>query len=118
MEATVFYLLMPQKYINSKQKTPYPLSLENNSKDFTVNNMTKNRTKWKCLADIQLLRYHKMTKNWTSPLLSPCSRLFDFGNSPPANVQNFTPTPSPSLTKIVNRAILYIFTTTCCNQHL
>ena len=43
MEETVFYLLMPQKYINSKQKDPeikpYPLCLGNISKNTTTNNM-------------------------------------------------------------------------------
>ena len=34
MKATVFHLLMPQKYFNSKQKTQI-------SKDFTVNNIKK-----------------------------------------------------------------------------
>ena len=43
MEATVSYLLMLQKYINSKQKNSemkdYTLCLGNISKDFTINNM-------------------------------------------------------------------------------
>ena len=46
MEATVSYLLMPQKYINSKQKTQikdYALCLGNISKDFTINNMKKKK---------------------------------------------------------------------------
>ena len=45
MKATVIYLLILQKHINSKQKTlkknPYPLCLANNSRDFVVNNITK-----------------------------------------------------------------------------
>ena len=43
MEATVSYLLMLRKYINSKQKTylHYALFLGNISKDFTINNMKK-----------------------------------------------------------------------------
>ena len=39
MEGTVSYLLMPQKYINSKQKTQikdYALCLGNISKDFKL----------------------------------------------------------------------------------
>ena len=43
MEATVSYLLMLEKYINSKQKNSeikdYTLCLGNVSKDFTINNM-------------------------------------------------------------------------------
>ena len=47
MEATVSYLLMRRKYINSKQKTylHYALFLGNISKDFTINNMKKTRLK-------------------------------------------------------------------------
>ena len=48
MEGTVSYLLMPQKYINSKQKTQikdYALCLGNISKDFTINNMKKKKKK-------------------------------------------------------------------------
>ena len=43
MEATVSYLLMLRKCINSKQKTylHYALFLGNISKDFTINNMKK-----------------------------------------------------------------------------
>ena len=44
MEATVSYLLMPQKYINSKQKTQtrdYTLCLGNIAKDFTINHKKK-----------------------------------------------------------------------------
>ena len=44
MEATVSYLLMLQKYINSKQKTeikPYILWLGNILIDFTIDNMKK-----------------------------------------------------------------------------
>ena len=45
MEATVSYLLIPQNYINSKQKNSeikdYALCLGNVSKDFTINNMKK-----------------------------------------------------------------------------
>ena len=53
MEATVSYLLMLQKYINSKQKnseiTDYALCLGNISKDFTINYMKKkNRIKRSC----------------------------------------------------------------------
>ena len=52
MEATVSYLLMLQKYINSKQKTlhckDYALCLDNISKDFTINNMKKNIIKRNC----------------------------------------------------------------------
>ena len=51
MEATVSYLLMPQKDINSKQKTEikyYTLCSANISNDFTVNNMKKNRIKRNC----------------------------------------------------------------------
>ena len=47
MEATVCYLLMLQKYINSKQKNSeikdYALCLGNISKDFTINNMKKKK---------------------------------------------------------------------------
>ena len=49
MEATVSYLLMLQKYINSKQKDSeikdYSLWLHNVSKDFTINIMKKTRLK-------------------------------------------------------------------------
>ena len=49
MEATVSYLLMLQKYINSKQKDSeikdYSLWLRNVSKDFTINIMKKTRLK-------------------------------------------------------------------------
>ena len=52
MEATVSYLLMLQKYINSKQKNSeikdYALCLGNIAKDFTINNMKKNRIKRSC----------------------------------------------------------------------
>ena len=52
MEATVSYLLMPQKDINSKQKTEikyYTLCSAIISNDFTVNNMKKkNRIKRNC----------------------------------------------------------------------
>ena len=45
MEATVSYLLMLQKCINSKQKIQkkklYPLCLGNILKDFTIDNMKK-----------------------------------------------------------------------------
>ena len=45
MEEIVSYLLMLQKYINSKQKNSeikdYALCLGNTSKDFTINNMKK-----------------------------------------------------------------------------
>ena len=45
MEATVFYLLMLQTYISSKQKNSeiqdYALCLGNISEDFTFNNMKK-----------------------------------------------------------------------------
>ena len=45
MEAAVSYLLMLQKYINSKQKNSeikdYALCLGNVSKDFTIDNMKK-----------------------------------------------------------------------------
>ena len=44
MEATASYLLMLQKYINSKQKTlkkKITLCLGNISKDFTINNVKK-----------------------------------------------------------------------------
>ena len=45
MEATVSYLLMLQKYINSKQNKSeinvYALSFSNVSKDFKINNMKK-----------------------------------------------------------------------------
>ena len=43
MEGTVSYMLMPQKYINSKQKALkyYALCSGNLSKDFTINNMNK-----------------------------------------------------------------------------
>ena len=51
MEATVSYLLMLQKYINSKlknlNKKDYTLCLRNISKDFTINKM-KIRIKRKC----------------------------------------------------------------------
>ena len=49
MEPTVSYLLMPQKYISSKQNCTeikdYILCLGNISKDFTINNMKKTRLK-------------------------------------------------------------------------
>ena len=45
MEATVSYLLMLQKYINSRQKNSeikdYALCLGNISKDFIINDMKK-----------------------------------------------------------------------------
>ena len=45
METAVSYLLMLQKYINSKQKNSeikdYALCLGNVSKDFTIDNMKK-----------------------------------------------------------------------------
>ena len=44
MEATVSYLLIAEKYINSKQDSwlkPYILCLGNISKDFTANNKKK-----------------------------------------------------------------------------
>ena len=47
MEATAFYLLMLQKYINSKQRKrlkeikDYTLSQGNVSKEFTINDMKK-----------------------------------------------------------------------------
>ena len=45
MEATVSYLLIPQNYINSKQKNSeikdYALCLGNVSKDFAINNIKK-----------------------------------------------------------------------------
>ena len=45
MEATVSYLLIPQNYINSKQKNSeikdYALCLGNVSKDFTISNIKK-----------------------------------------------------------------------------
>ena len=46
MEATVSYLLVPQKCISLKQNSetevkPYPLCLGNISKDFTIDNMKK-----------------------------------------------------------------------------
>ena len=49
METTVFYLLIPQKYINSKQKNseikPFRLCLGNISKDFKDSNLKKIRIK-------------------------------------------------------------------------
>ena len=52
MEAAVSYLLMLQKYINSKQKNlkikDEALCLGNISKGFTINNMKKNRIKRSC----------------------------------------------------------------------
>ena len=49
MEATVSYLLMLQKHINSSHHSePYPLCLGNISKDFTLANMKKKKKKkWK-----------------------------------------------------------------------
>ena len=45
MRAAVFYLVMLEKYINSKQRyseiKKYPLNLGNISGDFSVNNMKK-----------------------------------------------------------------------------
>ena len=43
MAGTAFYMLMLQKYINSKHSEikKYPLCLGNISKDFTANNMKK-----------------------------------------------------------------------------
>ena len=44
MGATVFYLLMPQKYISSNYDSkikPYPLCLQKISKDFSVNDIKK-----------------------------------------------------------------------------
>ena len=53
MEEIVSYLLMLQKYINSKQKNSeikdYALCLGNTSKDFTINNVKKNRIKTSCI---------------------------------------------------------------------
>ena len=55
MEATVFYLLMLQKYINSKQKIlkkKISLCLGNISRDFSGNNTKKkkkNRIKCVCI---------------------------------------------------------------------
>ena len=48
MVTTVFYSLMPQKYINSKKKVgsvikPYPLYLVNVSKKIAATNMKKTR---------------------------------------------------------------------------
>ena len=40
MEATIFYLLMPQKWKTLKTK-PYPLYLKNISRDFATNNMER-----------------------------------------------------------------------------
>ena len=50
MEAIVSYLLKAQKYIKSKQhiQKPYPLCLGDNSKDFAIHCMKKNRVKRKC----------------------------------------------------------------------
>ena len=48
MEATVSYLLMLKKYINSKQDSEIKeqaLSLGKVSKDFTINNMIKRKKK-------------------------------------------------------------------------
>ena len=42
MEATVLHLLIPQKCINSKQKTLRWKKTHYVSKDFTANNMKKN----------------------------------------------------------------------------
>ena len=62
---------------------------------------------------IQLLRFHKMTKNWT-PLPPPCLHLFDFGNPPPPLQRTFKITSNshchhhhhhPTLIKTVNRFI-------------
>ena len=53
MRATVFYLLMLQKYIKSKQKIvnkKYLLCLGNISGDFSANNMKKNMIKWVCVC--------------------------------------------------------------------
>ena len=51
MEATVFYFLMLQKYVNSKQKIlklkKYLLYLGNISVDFSANNIEK--TGWVCV---------------------------------------------------------------------
>ena len=53
MEEIVSYLLMLQKYINSKQKNSeikdYALCLGNTSKDFTINNVKKNMIKTSCI---------------------------------------------------------------------
>ena len=46
MGATVSYLLMLQKYINSTQKTEikkYPSCLRNITRDFSANNMNKKK---------------------------------------------------------------------------
>ena len=40
MEATIFYLLMPQKWKTLKTK-PYPLCLKNISRHFATNNMER-----------------------------------------------------------------------------
>ena len=52
MEATVSYLLMLQKIYQLKAKDPeikdYALCLGNISKEFTINNMKKNRIKRNC----------------------------------------------------------------------
>ena len=56
------------------------------------------------LRNIQLLCYHKMSKDLDTPTpLFTFSHLLNFGK---ANVQNFRSTPYPSLTKTVNRMIL------------
>ena len=52
MEATLSYLLMLQKIyqfkVNDSEIKKYTLCLGNVSKDFTINNMKKNRIKEKC----------------------------------------------------------------------
>ena len=52
MEAAVSYLLMLQRYINSKRmirkKKNYKLCLVTTLKFFTINNTKKNRIKRKC----------------------------------------------------------------------
>ena len=61
MEATVSYLLMLQKYINSKQKDN-ALCLGNISKDFTINNM-KNKTGLKGSAKAFSVDYNTIDTN-------------------------------------------------------
>ena len=46
MEATVFYLLIPQKYTNAKQKTHKTISIVFRKYFKIFHNYEKNRIKW------------------------------------------------------------------------
>ena len=91
MEATVSYLLIPQNYINSKQKNSeikdYALCLGNVSKDFTINNMKKAGLKGvvKCffidfnpIDNNDILDIHKylMKRTWQKIMFALIKQIF------------------------------------------